>query len=203
VDDAGVGTTFDHDASGAFPLAIRIALDEAAMRGERPRLLRVHRAGAALPDLEPWSQEAGVTFQPGDEWNEVAASAAPSHAIDLLQGFTRSRRRGFALPRAALALAALLVLLQLGFTAFDAYRLSREKAALQAKQEEIFRATFPDAKVVVDPDLQMARNRAELERSRGIASGDEFLARLTEAGRGSNAPVKSVRYADGKLEVQR
>ena len=203
VDDAGVGTTFDHDASGAFPLAIRIALDEAATRGDRPRLLRVHRAGAALPDIEHWSQEGGVTFQPGDEWNAVAAGAAPAHAIDLLQGFTRGRRRGFALPRAALALAASLVILQLGLTAFDTYRLSREKAALQGKQEEIFRATFPDAKVVVDPDLQMARNRAELERSRGIAAGDEFLTRLTEAGRGSNAPVKTVRYADGKLEVQR
>ena len=203
VDDAGVGTTFDHDASGAFPLAIRIALDEAATRGERPRLVRVHRAGAALPDLGRWSQEAGVAFQAGDEWNVVAASAAPAHAIDLLRGFTRASRRGFALPRAAPALAALLVVLQLGFTAFDTYRLAREKAALQAKQEEIFRATFPDAKVVVDPDLQMARNRAELERSRGIASGDEFLARLTEAGRGSNAPVKALRYADGKLEVQR
>lgn len=203
VDDEGVGVTFDHDDSGAFPLAIRIALDEAATRGERPAVLRVHRDGAGLPDLARWSQEGGVPFEPGSDWSSVTASAVPAHAIDLLRGFARPRRPGAALPRAALALGAALVVLQLGFTAFDAWRLSREKRALQAKQAEIFRAAFPEAKVVVDPDLQMSRNLAELERSRGIAAGDEFLARLTEAGRGSNAPVKSVRYAGGKLEVER
>ena len=203
VDDEGTGVTFDHDDSGSFPLALRIALDEAATRGERPKLLRVHHHGARLPDLSRWSQEGSLAFEAGGDWNAVAASAAPAGSIDLLQGFARTRGARLAIPRAAITLALLLIALQLGFTAFDTYRLSREKRVLQARQEEIFRTVFPEAKVVVDPDLQMARNRAELERSRGLAAGDEFLARLTEAGRGSHAPVKSVRYADGKLEVQR
>ena len=204
VDDAGVGATFDHDASGSFPLALRIALDEAASRGERPRSVRVHRAQAApVPDLARWSQDTGISFAEGGTWEDISRGTPATGSIDLLRGFGRAKASRASLPRGAVALLVLIAVLQLAFTAYDAWRLTRERDALLAKQEAVFRAAFPDAKVVVDPDLQMARNRAELERSRGLATSDEFLARLAEAGRGSNAPVSSITYTNGKLEVQR
>jgi general secretion pathway protein L len=204
VDDVGVGATFDHDASGAFPLALRIALDESAGRGERPASIRVHRAaGAPIPDLARWSQDTGLPFSPGGAWEEISRGEPATGSIDLLQGFTRRKSPVAAIPRAAVVLALLLAALQLGFTAIDTWRLGRERDALVAKQESLFRAAFPEAKVVVDPDLQMDRNLAELRRSRGLAGGDEFLARLSEAGRGSTAPARSITYADGKLEVKR
>ena len=40
VDDDGVSATFDHDAAQALPLALRLALDESAARGQRPALVR-------------------------------------------------------------------------------------------------------------------------------------------------------------------
>jgi general secretion pathway protein L len=204
VDDVGVGATFDHDASSAFPLALRIALDESAGRGERPRSIRVHRSGAApMPDLARWSQDTGLAFEAGGTWEEISRGEPAAGSIDLLQGFARRAREGAGIPRGAIALVLLLAVLQLGFTAVDAWRLARERNALVARQEAIFRAAFPEAKVVVDPDLQMARNRAELERARGLASGDEFLVKLSEAGRGSAAPAQSITYAAGKLEVKR
>jgi hypothetical protein len=43
--------------------------------------------------------------------------------------------------------------------AADAWRLSSERASLEARREAIFRAAFPEAKVVVDPELQMRRSR--------------------------------------------
>src|SRR4051812_39511038 len=46
VDSMGLATTFDWHAGGAVPLAIRIALDEAGERGERPERIRVHEAFA-------------------------------------------------------------------------------------------------------------------------------------------------------------
>src|SRR5512132_2363215 len=53
VDDEGVSATFDR--APGLPLALRIALDEAAGRGDRPSSVRVHTAAdAALPDLERW-----------------------------------------------------------------------------------------------------------------------------------------------------
>ena len=85
VDDEGVSATFDHGP--AMPLAVRIALDEASSRGDRPRGVRVHsQGGAALPDLAPWSAETGVPFEAGSTWEAIASGQPASDAIDLLQG---------------------------------------------------------------------------------------------------------------------
>ena len=197
VDDDGVSATFDR-AEGV-PLAVRIAIDEAAGRGDRPARVRVHTAGGApLPDLARWSAEAGIEFSPGSRWEEIARGQ-PGAAIELLQGdFARRRTSAWRVPRAALVLATLIAALQLGLTAFDAWRLTRERTALVERREAIFRRAFPEARVVVDPELQMARNLAELQRSRGMAAGDEFLAELTRVAVGRPTRVQSVEYANGK-----
>jgi general secretion pathway protein L len=207
VDDDGVGVTFDRDASSGLPLALRIALDEASARGARPQSIRVHHeGGAALPDLERWSAETGVPCTRGTQWETLARGEPFAAAVNLLtQGFA-ARPTGLAglrVPRAALALAGVIVALQLVFIALDAWRLDRERTALEARRETVFREAFPDAKVVVDPELQMARNLAELQRARGLASGDDFLASLTRAARESAAPLRSLEYANGRLEVKR
>jgi general secretion pathway protein L len=197
VDDEGVSATFDH--AGGVPLGLRIALDEASSRGDRPQLVRVHaQEGAALPDLVAWSRELGVPFERGGEWAEIARAPLGRPALDLLQGMGRGRTPRVQVPRAVLILAALILALQAGFTVLDDLRLRRERASLEAQREAIFRRAFPEAKVVVDPELQMSRNLAELRRARGQAGGDAFLAELTRIAR-ANARPKSVEYANGKL----
>ena len=127
-----------------------------------------------------------------------------NECIDLLQGdFARRRTGSSRLPRAAVALAAVIAVLQLAFVAADAWRLQHERSGLEARREAIFRGAFPEAKVVVDPDLQMRRNLAELKRTRGIATQDDFLGRLSRAAQESPQPVKSIEYANGKLVVRR
>jgi general secretion pathway protein L len=202
VDDEGVSATFDR--AEALPLALRIALDESAGRGERPASVRVHAAnGAPLPDLERWSAEAGIPFTAGGRWEAIAAGAPAKGAVDLLQGELAGGRRARAsIPRAAVVLAAALAAVHLAFTAVDTWRLRLERDALEARREAIFREAFPDARVVVDPDLQMARNLAELRRSRGLAAGDEFLVQLTRAAREGRSPLKSLEYANGKVTAQ-
>jgi general secretion pathway protein L len=200
VDDDGVGVTFDRDASSGLPLALRIALDEASARGARPESIRVHHeAQAALPDLERWSAETGVPCTRGTQWETLARGQPFDRAIDLLSHGFATRRTGLA----ALLLALAIVLLQLAFLAADAWRLDRERSELEARREALFREAFPEARVIVDPELQMARNLAELQRARGLASGDEFLAGLTRAARESPAPVRSIEYAKGRLDVRR
>jgi general secretion pathway protein L len=207
VDDAGAGVAFDRDAAGRLPLAVRIALDEASSRGERPGTIRVHTAGdAPLPDLARWSPEAGVAFAPGTRWETLARGEPARDAIDLLPrdaAASRARLARLAVPRAALALLAAIVALQLAFDAARTWSLARERSALRARAESIFRAAFPQAKAVVDPRLQMERNLAELRRTRGLASGDDFLARLTEAARAAPGPARAIEYANGKLELRR
>lgn len=205
VDDDGAGATFDHDASGAFPLALRLALDEAAARGEKPASVRVHTDGdETLPDLAQWTAEAGVSFQRGSQWRQLAQGQPGPEAIDLLQGEFRPMRESMVrLPRAAIALAALIAIAQVGFAAIDAWRLERERADLERRREAIFRATFPEARAVVDPELQMRRNLAELRRTRGMAGGDDFLGSLSRAAHESTGAVKAIEFANGKLSIRR
>jgi general secretion pathway protein L len=103
-----------------------------------------------------------------------------------------------AVPRAAIGLAAVIVLAQVAFSGIDAVRLSRERDRLRERQESVFRAAFPEAKAIVDPELQMSRNLEELRRTRGMAGGDDFLAQLTRVARDSKS-VKSVEYSSGRM----
>jgi general secretion pathway protein L len=205
VDDDGVSATFDHDASGSLPLALRLALDEASTRGQKPVSLRVHTEGGShLPDLARWSSEAGVAFSAGTQWEILSRGEPSNECIDLLQGdFARRRIGASRLPRAAVALAAAIAILQLAFVAADAARLQHERSGLEARREAIFRGAFPEASVVVDPDLQMRRNLAELKRTRGIATQDDFLGRLSRAALESPQAAKSIEYANGKLVIRR
>ena len=198
VDDDGASVTFDRGTG--LPLALRLAFDEATTRGERPASVTVHLAGGApLPDLAAWGQEAGVAFRQGDAWEAIAAGQPANDAIDLLAGDMSPKRRAWSgVPRAALILAAAIAAMQLAFTAVDAFRLQREARALEAKRETIFRQAFPEATVVVDPELQMARNLAELQRTRGLAAGDDFLLQLTRLGRERGGPVRAIEYNNGK-----
>lgn len=205
-DDAGAGVAFDRGAGTELPLALRIALDESSARGERPRTIRVHGEGdAALPDVAPWSADTGVAFERGASWEEIARREPRRGAIDLLPRDGRAGRSKLGrlhVPRAAWALVAAIAMLQLALDGARTWSLSRERAALAARAQAVFREAFPQAKAVVDARLQMERNLAELRRSRGLAAGDDFLTRLTEAARASHGPVRAIEYANGRVEVQ-
>lgn len=204
VDDDGVAATFDHDASGALPLALRLALDEASARGTRPASVRLHVHGAQRsPELARWTHETGVPFEAGTPWEDLARGS-PHSPIELLSGeFAPRKRAAVRLPRAAVVLAAAIALLQLGFVALDAARLRHERTRLEAEREALFREAFPEARVVVDPDLQMKRNLAELRRTRGLAVEDDFLGQLSRAAREPGGPARSIEFASGKLTLQR
>ena len=204
VDDRGVSAAFDR-AARDLPLAIRLALDEAAARGDRPSRLHVHtESGESPPDLERWRTDAGLDFAPGVPWEGLRTKEPSPDAIDLLQGDFAPQASGIAaarIPRAAAVLVAIIALAQILFVGLDAWRLDRERGSLEAKREAIFRSAFPEAKTVVDPDLQMSRNLADLKRTRGLAGGDDFLVQLTRAAREGTA--RSVVYANGRLETKR
>ena len=205
VDDDGVAATFDHDASGAFPLALRLALDEAAARGDKPTGIRVHTdGGAALPDTATWSAESNVPFAAGSRWEDLARAEPAPDSINLLQGeFSRRRGGRTRLPRAAVWLAVAIAVIQMSLVALDAGRLRHERSKLESRREAIFRDAFPEARAVVDPELQMKRNLAELRRNHGIAVEDEFLGQLSRAAQESGQKARSIRFANGNLVVQR
>ena len=161
--------------------------------------------GLELPDGALWGERAGMTVAVTRSRPPLAAPVAPG-AIDLLAG--DFARRGavsapWRLPRLAWALAAALVAVQFGATVADGWRLERERRALEAEREAVFRAAVPEAKTVVDPALQMRRNLADLQRSRGRAAANDFLSLAANAAKGDAAPAARLVYAGGRLEVDR
>ena len=210
VDDDGVAVAFDRPAGGDLPLALRVAIDEAGQRGARPASVRVHTdGGAALPDLARWSEQAGMSVQrrapSAARW---PPAPAPRDAIDLLRGLAPGAR--FAAPRASCRAPpwrsrCAIAVLQLAFTAVDTWRLQRAHDALAASEEAVFRAAFPDAKVVVDPgaaDGAQPRGAQAQPRPRGRATISSCRPR---APRATSPPARRSRssYANGKLDVRR
>jgi len=205
VDDRGVAVPFDRAGDGV-PLPIRLALDEAAAKGERPARVVIHsESREPLPDVQRWSSESGAAFTQGVPWEAARIRTPTAEAIDLMQGEFAPRSAALAasrIPRGATILAAVIAVLQVAFVAVDAWRMDRERLSLEAKREAIFRTAFPEAKAVVDPELQMRRNVAELRRARGLAGDDDFLGQATRAAR-DGASVRSLEYAAGRMQVRR
>ncbi|MGE0358359.1 MAG: type II secretion system protein GspL [Burkholderiales bacterium] len=206
VEDDGHAVAFDRPAGAEPPLALRIAADEAAQRGLRPSRLDVLvEPGLAMPDAALWGEVTGVEVAVAEARPPLAAPAAAT-AIDLLAGDfapRSARAAALRLPRLAWALAAAIVVLQFGLTLADWWRLERERRGLEAEREAIFRAAFPEAKTVVDPALQLRRNLADLQRTRGRAAANDFLSLATDAARSDATPARRMTYAAGRLEITR
>jgi general secretion pathway protein L len=206
VEDDGHAVAFDRPSGAEPPLAVRIAADEAGALGAKPSRLHVLvEPGLAIPDAALWSERAGMAVSVGQGLPPLAAPVAAG-AIDLLAGDFARRGAGagsLRVPRLAWALACALVLVQFGATLADAWRLEGERHALEAEREAIFRAAFPEAKTVVDPALQMRRNLADLQRSRGRAAASDFLSQASAVAKTGAAPARRLVYAGGRLEIDR
>jgi general secretion pathway protein L len=58
--------------------------------------------------------------------------------------------------------------MQFLFIAVDAWKLASERRKLEADMRQLFMTTFPDAKAIVDPALQLSRNLQSLKAARGL-----------------------------------
>ena len=197
VDDDGVSATFDR--SPGFPLAVRLALDEASARGERPTSVRVHHEdGVELPDLARWSADAGVPFSAGTRWETLAAGQPDASAINLLQGdfAVRSGEPRLRVPRAAVVLAIVIVCVRRIRRIDD--RSSSASATISARKQRSS-AKHSQAKVVVDPTC---RWRAT-SRSCGVraASPPGTIPRADDRWRGAEARQRG-QYANGRIAAR-
>jgi type II secretion system protein L len=198
------GLAFDADASGAAPLALRLALGDS--RYPPKNIVLRTASGASLPDLAAWSASLGVPMTEGPPWPGIEAGWEKS--IDLLSGeFAPKGRFGSvpdilrALRPAALVLAA-IVAVQFLLTGTEWLMLHSEQQRLREQMVREFRAAFPDAQQVADPGLQMRRNLAALRGAAGVADDADFLtlaARAAPALQGSR--IKLMRYDKGRLDI--
>lgn len=149
----------------------------AALRHHPPKQICLYADN--LPD---WAANLSVpvTLNPRWQWIQTAWKDVP---LDLLQGELARRQfhwKGLPALKPVLWIALAMLSLQLIGTGVEVWRLQREKQQLQASMESSFRQTFPEATVVVDPVLQMERQRATLRRAAGIADSHDFLPLLSK-----------------------
>jgi len=204
----------EHDAIGwgagedpdARTEAIVSLLDTALAGRERPATLSAWvDDGSWQGPLERAAERLGLPI-------EIHPLQVPDGAsIDLLAGRAAAGRRMLAAfdPRAwrlPVALAAACVIASLIGLNLHWAQLSREKDALRGSLEATFRATFPQAQVVVDPLLQMTRQVADLRARSGQSGPDDFaplVTRFAQAlGPSGIDALARIDYRDGRLKVR-
>ncbi|RMG52644.1 MAG: hypothetical protein D6717_11775 [Gammaproteobacteria bacterium] len=190
-------------------LAIASALAPVVLaeRSERatPEKIVIYRVGTAEPPLLAWPakpEECTVSHA----LEALAATAREGRPlVNLRQGPFAGRRRpgpqgGW--KRAAIA-AAVLLGLGLGLRVADLllYRQANEQA--QARMATLYRQTFPEARRIVNPPVQMEQKLKALRSQ--AAMGDEaalaLLDALARAWQGG-VELKGLQYREGRLEAR-
>jgi general secretion pathway protein L len=197
------------DDPGTVPLALRVARNTHRRRGEVPgEILVFGTPGTDPPALDAWSRLLEVPDRHGGEWRPELVDGRALRGTDLLRGDFAANSQAGGLSRTLMfaGVAAGIVCAAHALLTFgDWWRLSAETRDLRARMEAQFREIFPDAKVVVDPPLQMQRGLARLRQEAGVPDSSDFVPLLAAVGPvlaevGLNA--ERLRYDRGALELQ-
>ncbi len=176
------------------------------------------REEGSSPTLRVYdARPEGMGFEAGiDAAVEYEADAEPlrlliqgmasAPAINLLQGaYSRKEQIGklWRPWRLTAALLAAWLLLQSVVAAWEYFSLRSRDSELYAAIEKVYRDTFPQAKNVVNPRLQMERKLDEL---RGGGGGTAFTHLMAGSGavlaESKGLTVQSLRYKQGELELE-
>lgn len=206
---AQAGMSLDGGSTAAPPAALALSAAEARAAGALPARLRLRLPeGTAPPDVQAWSEALGMAVETGEPWAPLAHPEVATGGINLLQGAfaaAGTAREWWPSLRVPLALAGLVIVLHVGATTVEWWRLKQEKQQLQAAMERRFREVFPDARVVVDAPLQMQRNLAELRQAAGQATPLDFVPLLARTAAAldtdSRGRLRAVQYGSSQLTL--
>ena len=201
------GAATDRGDHTSPPLALRMMLEEAQVRGSRPDAIAVYvLAPGAEPDVTSWERALGVPVrvQGAWDWRTAPEDAGISLAQErrrwrLAPGALASLRPAALIAGAALALhgAALVV---------DWARLGSEQRAVRAQMEARFRSVFPDAAAIADPALQMRRQLATARHRAGLPDEGDFAPMIEQVVAGLEGlpagSLRTVSYEGGRMTLE-
>lgn len=130
------------------------------------------------------------------------------HTLNLLQG-THSSEPEFGKVLKPWRWAAALLVLWIGIQATGLFvekqKLSAEVSQINQEMESIYRQTFPEARKVVNPRVQMEQKLRELKGT-GDSSASDFIPLLAKSsdllGKHGNAVLNGVNYRNNSLTLQ-
>lgn len=201
------GMATDGGDAQSPPLALRLLAEQALAQGTVPNAVVVHPMhDEAAPDADAWTRELGITTRIAEVWNWRLAPADAGKPIasrrqdwGSLAGLAPRLRPAAWILGVALAFHALAL-------AVDWTRLAGEQRQLRQAMEARFRASFPDALVVVDPLLQMRRNLAQARNVAGLPDEADFLVMVRKlAAAAAGMPPGQLRvlsYDTGRMTLE-
>lgn len=196
--------------SGQAAELLDLALAESV---EKPSVIRLYGDSSVSDELRAHlgqsCQQAGIDLQQEEYDNLLHLFACGFRAtmpdIDLLQGrYSRQEHMGKVWrPWRAAAVLLLLVAAVQGMHAAAHYRQLRNEDAQLAQQiEQLYLQTFPDARKVVNPRVQMEQRLLALKQG---ARGQEFIRLLSAAGAAlrqqAGVEFRALHYRPGELEL--
>ena len=198
------GIVVDGGDAHTPPMALTLALAEArALKTAPTRILLYLTPGTNAPQ---WSSNLSLDIEQRSAWYWQNADTNDAATLNLLQGEFAPPNKNQAWIqqlRPALMLLGLIVAVHLLATFADWARLRHEQRQLQNEMVEIFKQTFPQATAIVDPALQMQRNLAELQRSRGTIVSSDFLPLLALAAPVIHqAKIQTLQYEQEHLKIE-
>ena len=200
------GFAADHDnLETLLSLAIAEAGDAAP-----ERLHILDTPGAPALHADTWPQSLGVAVNreasAEDAVTLLARNFNEDLAINLLQGGYSRREQLEKLWRPwqpAAALLALWLLVYVGTTVSEVISLGRQSPKLQTQIEQLYLQTFPDARKVVNPKVQMQRRLDALRGNQGEGGG--LLELLAQAGGPlkdtPNLELRTITFKEGQLNL--
>lgn len=188
------------------PALVAAALEEARSTAQMPTRLTVFNAPPEFA-RDKWasSLELEIVLSEQSLW-EARRSAAPP--LDLLQGDfapARGLRKQLQPLLPAAIIASVWLIGTLAFTVGNWWQLDHKHRSYQQAMTALFRQAFPDAKVVLDPALQMQRNLATLQVQTGGAGSRDLLPLLAGIApvmrANPQASLRTLKYEDAKLTL--
>jgi len=206
-DHEGIGLAVDVDDEIQLPNAVAQLI--VTLAGNHPVSLSVPAAQVALfekwIDVEQLSQIT-LTEQQWSDW--IAASAKVS--VDLISAFEGNQRAAFPWRewRWPIALAAAASLVNIAAINADWWRLRSEGQQLRDEITDIYRRSFPNETVVLDPLAQIKQKIAASRQASGQLNTSDFVVLASalgevwrEAGNVLRA-IDALDYRDGMLTIK-
>lgn len=209
---SGVELTLRQSLFQGFGLALdatpAVVLQTArTFSGDAPLVLYV--PPAQLGEYQALAQDAGpgITLE-ADDWAHWIAGSKTT-ALDLVSGLgaAGSPARDWRRWRWPIALAALVVAVNLIGLNVDWLRLRSEATTVRQSMTQTYRTVYPRETAILDPVLQMRQHIARARANTGEVAPDEFTylaSALGEATRALGRPVgiASIEYRERALTVK-
>ncbi|GMR19974.1 MAG: GspL family type II secretion system protein XcpY [Gammaproteobacteria bacterium] len=191
-----------------IPAALTTILTDARKQDKAPTTLLVFNVPVNF-DNRSWAEALGLNVVSESTSFWESSNGEGNTPFNLLQGEFAPRRELNTNVSQFRFAAILLAIWFTGTLAFDTWewiQLSREHQQTRMAMTQLFRSTFPDAKAIVDPVLQMQRKLDEFKGGSGGPGNKDMLTLLAKSAMAlsatSSVQLTAIKYNDSALTAE-